>query len=143
MYINALSFYYAGRALQSRKVPILPRVFEALVYLLFNCSIPLSAEIGAGSRCGHRGIAVVIHPQAHIGARCLIRAQVVIGGGGSAGGPQAPTIGDDVELGVGAKVIGPVHIGDRAVIGANAVVLQDIPNDVVAVGIPARVISTK
>jgi serine O-acetyltransferase len=141
LYVNALTLYYAGRALRRARVPLLPRICEALVYLLFNCSIPLSAEIGPGCRCGHRGMSVVIHPKAQIGPRCLIRPQVVIGGGGR--GDQdsvAPIIGDGVEFGVGAKVLGGVRIGDGAVIGANAVVLDDVPARAVAVGVPAKIV---
>lgn len=140
MYLNALSFYYLARAARERRIPLVPRLLEALIFLLFNSSIPVEAEIGEGSRCGHRGIAVVIDPRARIGARCLIRAQVVIGGGGRGGRSGAPRIGDDVSFGVGAKVLGPVEVGDRVVVGANAVVVDNIPADSVAVGVPARIV---
>jgi serine O-acetyltransferase len=134
---NAISLYRLARA--ARPLPLLPRLLEGLTFLLFNSSIPVSAEIGEGTRCGHRGIAVVIDPRARVGRRCLIRPQVVIGGsGGERSG--APTIGDDVEIGVGAKILGPISVGDRARIGANAVVRTDIPAGAVAVGVPARVI---
>jgi serine O-acetyltransferase len=138
--MNALTLYYAGRRLRRARVPLLPRICEALVYLLFNCSIPVSAEIGPGCRCGHRGMSVVIHPEARIGKGCLIRPQVVIGGGRGGQDSVAPIIGDGVELGVGAKVLGGVRVGDGAVIGANAVVLDDVPAYAVAAGVPARVV---
>lgn len=141
MYLNAMSLYYLGRRLRRARVPVLPRACEALTYLLCNCSIPLAAEIDRDCRCGHRGVGVVIHPQARIGERCLLRAHVVIGGGGRRGGPTgAPVIGDDVEIGAGAKLLGPIRIGDGATIGANAVVLCDVPAGAVAVGVPARVL---
>jgi serine O-acetyltransferase len=141
VYLNALSLYFVGHKLRDARVPLLPRVCEALIYAIFNCSIPLDAKIGAGTRCGHRGIAVVIHPGVEIGERCLIRAQVVIGGSGrDDGSAGAPIIGDDVEIGVGAKLIGPIHVGNGAVIGANAVVLSDVPSEAVAVGVPARIV---
>jgi serine O-acetyltransferase len=136
---NALTLHSLGRAAMRHRIPLLPRLIEALCFLIFNSSIPLAAEIGAGSCCGHRGIGVVISRQARIGERCLIRPGVVIGGrsGGTVGAPQ---IGDDVEIGAGAKILGPITIGDGAMIGANAVVNKDVPAGALAVGIPARVI---
>lgn len=143
MSLEALTFYRIGRKLQRAHVPLLPRVCETLTFLIFNSNIPLRAEIGHGSRAAHRGIAIVIHARARIGERCIIRPQVVIGGTGTGTVRKAaPIIGDDVELGVGAKILGPITIGDRAVIGANAVVIRDVPPDTVVAGVPARVIRT-
>jgi serine O-acetyltransferase len=140
MYFNAISLYRAGRTLMKYHIPLLPRVCEGLIFLLFNSSIPLSSEIGSGTVCGHRGIGVVISPRARIGRDCVIRAHVVIGGGHSRG---TPVIGDNVQIGVGAKILGGVHIGDGSKIGANAVVIDDIPERSTAVGIPARVVQGK
>ena len=94
--------------------------------------------IGRGSQCGHRGIAVVINRDAIIGENVLIRAHVTIGKKNPEG--MAPVIGDNVEIGDGAKIIGEVSIGEYAVIGANAVVLTDVPPRTLAVGVPARII---
>jgi serine O-acetyltransferase len=140
MYFNAISLYRAGRFLERWRIPILPRVCEGLIFLLFNSSIPLACEIGSGSICGHRGIGVVISSGAKIGKNCIIRAHVVIGGGHSQG---KPVIGDDVLIGVGAKILGGVHLGDGARIGANAVVIDDVPAMATAVGVPARVVQSK
>lgn len=141
MYINALTLYYAGRRLAAAGFPFASRVTDALTFLLFNSSIPSSALIGPGSRCEHRGVGVVIHPEARIGSGCRINSHVVVGGAGK-GRTGVPEIGRDVVLSTGAKILGPVKVGDRAVIGANAVVLSDIPADATAVGVPAKVIST-
>ena len=141
MYINAISFYRVGKYLRANHIPILPRFFSCLIFVLFNSSIPLTAQIGQGTRCSHRGIAVVIHRNAKIGNDCVIGAQVVIGGGGK-GKPGAPVIGNKVYIGVGAKVIGDVNIGDNVVIGANAVVNCDIPSGATVGGIPAQQLSS-
>jgi serine O-acetyltransferase len=137
MYINALTFYRAGRLFRRYKIPLLPRICEGLTFLIFNSSIPLSCEIGQGSYCGHRGVGVVITKRARVGRNCLIRAHVVIGGGSK---PGAPVIGDNVLIGVGAKILGGVHVGDGAKIGANAVVITDVPAGSTAVGVPAKIL---
>ena len=79
---------------------------------------------------------VVIAPDANIGINCIIFQQVTIG---TADGGY-PTIGNNVLIGAGAKILGPVKIGDGAKIGANAVVLRDVPAGCAAAGVPARVI---
>jgi serine O-acetyltransferase len=140
VYINAFTFHRIARTLLDAKVPLLPRIFEGMTYLIFNCSVPVTATIGAGSRCEHRGVGVVIHPHARIGERCRIHAHVVVGGaaGGTVG---VPVIGDNVIIGAGAKVLGPISIGNDVTIGANAVVLADVPAGSTAVGVPARLVS--
>ncbi len=80
---------------------------------------------------------VVIHQDAVIGPRCMLMQQVTIGTDASG---QAPVLGSDVYVGAGAKILGGITIGNRARIGANAVVLTDVPDDCTAVGIPARII---
>jgi serine O-acetyltransferase len=141
VYLEPLVFYRLGRRAADRGVPVLPRLCEALIFLLFKSTVPVSAAIGEGSRCGHRGVGVVIHPHARIGKRCVIRVQVVIGAARGEDGPEdAPVIGDDVSIGVGAKILGRIHVGDGASIGANAVVIEDVPAGAVAVGVPARVL---
>lgn len=99
-----------------------------------GADIPLNCVIGGGLRIPHPN-GVVIHPNARIGPNCLIFQQVTLGTLESGG---APVIGGHVDLGAGSKLLGPVCIGDHAVVGANAVVLGDVPANHVAVGIPAR-----
>jgi serine O-acetyltransferase len=140
MYFNAISVYRLGRWARKRRIPVLPQICHALVHLGFNSYISLTAEIGPGTYCAHRGIAVVIGTGVKVGARCIIRPHVVLGAGGT-GRPGYPTIGDDVEISVGAHVLGPVTVGDGAVIGANAVVVRDVPPRAVVAGVPARVIA--
>lgn len=100
-----------------------------------GADIPLTCQIGGGLRLPHPN-GVVIHPDARIGPNCLIFQQVTLGTVESGG---TPVVGGHVDIGAGAKLLGPVVIGDDAVIGANAVVVRDVPPDHVATGIPARV----
>lgn len=131
--------YYAGRWCLKRGFSPGARFCEFLSLVLFSCLVPASTSIGKGLRLGHRGVGVVISKHASLGDDCLVRAHVVIGGsGGSRRG--APVIEDGVQIGVGAKILGPVTIGSGSVIGANAVVISDVPAGVTAVGIPARIL---
>ena len=140
MYFNAISLYRVANYFYKKKIPLLPKAFEGLTYFFTNCSIPACVKIGEGTYCGHRGVGVVIHPDATIGRNCVLRAHVVIGGKGG-GVEGAPTIEDDVEIGAGAKILGPIKIGSRSSIGANAVVLSDVPANAVAIGVPAKIIT--
>lgn len=97
-------------------------IVRSWIYLIHNSFVPYLAEIGEGTDFDYKGIAVVIHSRAVIGKDCEIGTCVTIGG--KAGG--VPVIGDRVKIKTGAKIIGEITIGDDAVIGANAVVLQQV-----------------
>jgi serine O-acetyltransferase len=99
-----------------------------------GADVPLISNVGGGLLIPHPN-GVVIHPNAVVGPNCLIFQQVTLGTLASGG---VPVIGGHVDIGAGAKLLGAITIGDHAVIGANAVVLCDIPAHHVAVGIPAR-----
>jgi len=101
-----------------------------------GADIPLNTALGGGLIMTHPN-GIVIHPDAQIGANCLIFQQVTIGMGRV---PGVPVIGGHVDIGAGAKILGGIRIGDHAQIGANSVVLQDVPAGATAVGIPARII---
>lgn len=101
-----------------------------------GADIPLSCRIGGGLLLPHPN-GVVIHPDARIGPNCLIFQQVTLGTVGSGG---TPVVGGHVDIGAGAKLLGGIVVGDHAVIGANAVVVHDVPAHHVAIGIPARCI---
>jgi serine O-acetyltransferase len=108
-----------------------------VVETLTGISLPKAAEIGPGLRIWHFG-GIVVHDDARIGARCTLRQGVTIGNRVD-GGP-VPTVGDDVEIGAYAQVLGGITVGDGARIGAMAVVLADVPPGATAVGNPARVL---
>jgi serine O-acetyltransferase len=105
--------------------------------IVTGADIPLNSRIGGGLLLPHPN-GVVIHPEATIGPNCLLFQQVTVGNGS---GPGVPHIGAHVDIGAGAKILGPVVIGSHARIGANAVVVSNIPEHATAVGIPARIVS--
>lgn len=121
-------------------VPLLPRLIYAANRILFSVVLPPTARLGQGVLLGYSGLGTVIHARAVIGDRVSIGTNVTIGG--RSGHQDVPRIEDDVEIGSGAKILGPVVIGARSKIGANAVVLKSVPPDSVVVGIPGRVVST-
>lgn len=101
-----------------------------------GADIPLSCQIAGGLLLPHPN-GVVIHPGACIGPNCLIFQQVTLGTRGST---EAPVLEGHVDIGAGAKLLGGIRIGEHAQIGANAVVLNDIPSGTSAVGAPAKVV---
>lgn len=118
-------------------VPILPAVCDRLAILGWNVNIGNHTRIGAGLYLPHGN--VVIDGIVQIGRQCVIAPWVTIGVNGSVAGP---TIGDNVFIGTGAKILGGVRIGDGVRIGANAVVLSDVPDGVTVAGVPARIVRT-
>mgnify|MGYP002371346030 FL=1 len=101
--------------------------------IITGADIPVNCNIGAGILMPHPN-GIVIHPAAEIGANCLIFQQVTIGANERG---EVPKIGNHVDIGAGAKIIGGVIIGDHSLIGANAVVVSTVPPWHVAVGVPA------
>jgi serine O-acetyltransferase len=101
--------------------------------VICGAEIPLNSQIGGGLLIPHPN-GIVIHPAAKIGVNCLIFQQVNIGSLGSG----VPVLGGHVDVGPGAKVLGAVHVGDHAVIGANSLVIADVPARTTAIGVPVR-----
>lgn len=108
----------------------------SVIRLATGIDIPRRARVGPGLLIHHFG-GIIIHPNAVIGARCIMRHGVTIGARDTSG---PPTIGDDVVIGAYAQILGSIHVGDGARIGAMAVVLKDVPAGATVVGNPARVI---
>jgi len=136
--VNAIRMYRLARRLYLWHVPIMPKAIYWLIFLLYNSSIPYTAEIGPGTKFGYGGMGVVIHDRARIGSGCIISQQVTIGG--RSRHYEVPVIGDNCYLGAGAKILGPVVLGNHVVVGANAVVTHSVPDHCVVAGIPAKVI---
>jgi serine O-acetyltransferase len=103
-------------------------------------SIPFMTEIGKGFFIGHFG-GIVVNERVTIGKNCNLSAGVIIGQVNRGRNKGNPTIGDNVFIGPGAKIIGAISIGDNVAVGANCVVTKDVPANAVVVGVPAKVIS--
>lgn len=121
-----------GNVLSARLVSQTARHFTGI-------EIHPGATIGKGLVIDH-GMGVVIGETAEIGDGCTLYQGVTLGGTGKDHGKRHPTLRNNVMVGAGAKVLGPVEIGDNAKIASNAVVLKDIPTEATAVGIPAKVV---
>lgn len=124
--------------------PLMGLVVKQINHLLTGADIAWQARIGPGLQIFHP-TGVVIGPDVVIGARCQLRGQVTLGaarsrGRDASGQVDSPVVSDDVQIGVGAAILGPIRIGASAIVGANSVVLNDIPDHTTAVGAPARVI---
>jgi serine O-acetyltransferase len=129
--VQATFLYRVSRVLASRRLRSAAEAVHAFSKFLTHVDISPWAEVGAGLYLYH-GLGTVIGKGSRIGERALICQGVTTG--------ARPVIGDDVFLWAGAKVFGKITIGDRVEIGANAVVIRDVPPDSIAVGVPARVI---
>ena len=141
-------FLIASRKLYLRKVPVLPRVLKGVNRVLFSCDVPYKANIHETVHFPHNGLGVVVNENAIIGENTKILQCVTIGG--NMGKKKeinnkitsAPVIGSNVLIGAGAQILGPVKIGNNAKIGAGAVVMIDVPDNGIAVGVPARLIES-
>lgn len=130
--------YKLSRFLYLIKIPILSALIKIFIRIFFYAVIPYTAKIGKGTKIAYGGLGTVIHARCVIGENCMISSGVTIGG--TSLKYEVPKIGNNVLVGTGAKILGPVIVGDNSVIGANAVVLKDVPANSVVAGIPATII---
>lgn len=142
--IWAIWLYRRGRRIEALPAGLRRKVATAVYWLLFRLietgtgiSLPKTASIGPGLRIWHFGN-IFLHANAVLGADCTLRQGVTIGNRHEDG--PTPVIGNNVELGAYAQVLGGVRIGDNCRIGALSVVLCDVPDGATAVGAPARII---
>lgn len=136
---HAVLFYRVSHKLYENKKFFAARLISQSARFLTGIEIHPGAKIGRGLFIDH-GSGVVIGETAEIGDNCTLYQGVTLGGTGKHVGKRHPTLGNNVMVGSGAKVLGPFRIGDNSKIAANAVVLDEIPENCTAVGIPARVV---
>ncbi|NEN88316.1 MAG: serine O-acetyltransferase [Okeania sp. SIO3H1] len=137
--LQALMFHRLAHGLYSLKIPFLPRLISHIGRFLTGIEIHPGAVIGQGVFIDH-GMGVVIGETAIVGNYCLIYQGVTLGGTGKETGKRHPTLGENVVIGGGAKVLGNINIGNNVRIGAGSVVLRDVPSDCTVVGVPGRVV---
>lgn len=119
---------------------ILYRMMYRRVRNRYGIELPYSARLGRRVVIDHQS-GIVIHGDSTIGDDCVIRQNVTIGIRDMSNLKAVPTLGNGVNVGAGAVIVGPIQIGDGAWIGANAVVLKDVPAGAMAVGVPAKIIT--
>jgi len=135
--VQALLAHRAAHAMQEAGVPMLPRMISYATRAITGVEIHPAAQIGRGFFIDH-GSGVVIGETALIGDRVTLYQGVTLGGTGFQRGKRHPTLGDNVTVGSGAKLLGPIAVGDGAKVGANTVVVEDVPPGATVVGNPGH-----
>lgn len=138
--LQALVLHRFSHWLYNMGLPLIPRILSHIGRALTGIEIHPGATIGQGVFIDH-GMGVVIGETAILGNLCLIYQGVTLGGTGKECGKRHPTLGENVVVGAGAKVLGNIFIGNDVRIGAGSVVLKDVPSECTVVGIPGRIIN--
>jgi serine O-acetyltransferase len=137
--LQALIFYRVAHRFNQIGIPFVPRLISHLARFLTGIEIHPGAAIGRGVFIDH-GMGVVIGETAIVGDYALIYQGVTLGGTGKESGKRHPTLGENVVVGAGAKVLGNIQVGNNVRIGAGSVVLRDVPSDCTVVGVPGRIV---
>ena len=137
--VHAIIFHRVSHWLWVHNLRFLARLNSQIARHCTGIEIHPGAKIGRRFVIDH-GMGIVIGETAEVGDDCLLYHGVTLGGTGKDQGKRHPTIGNNVMISTGAKVLGPFKVGDGARIAANAVVLKEIPENATAVGVPARVV---
>lgn len=138
--MNAINIYRKARWCCLHHIPILPKILKGITFVLYNSVVPYTAEIGKDTRFAYGGMGCVVHSRAKIGDRVIIGQNTTIGR--SLDPEDIPTIGNDVYISAGARIVGNIHVGNNVIIGANAVVCKDVKDNCIVAGVPAKVLRT-
>ena len=137
--VHAILFHRVSHWLYRHRLFFLARLNSQIARHITGIEIHPGARIGRRFVIDH-GMGIVIGDTAEVGDDCLLYHGVTLGGTGKDQGKRHPTIGNNVLVSCGAKVLGPIKVGDNSRIAANAVVLSEVPEDATAVGIPAQIV---
>nr|WP_315170120.1 hypothetical protein [uncultured Flavobacterium sp.] len=135
---NAIFFYKISRWLYLNHIPVLPKLIQGIIFILFNCHISYLAKIGKGTYFLHKGIATLILDNVEIGCNSRIGMNVMITGKGPY--KNVPKIGNNVWISPGVVISGAVIIEDNVIIASNSLVIKSIPCGAIVGGVPAKII---
>jgi serine O-acetyltransferase len=136
--LHAIVMHRISHLMSKAGIPFIPRLLSQIARFLTGIEIHPAAVIGEGFFIDH-GMGVVIGETAIIGKNVTLYQGVTLGGTGKEKGKRHPTIGDNVVIGTGAKILGNITIGENSYVGANAVVVKDVPPNSTVVGVPGRI----
>lgn len=136
----AIMFHRLTHLLWKIKIPLFPRFISQLTRFFTGVEIHPGAKIGKGFFIDH-GMGVVIGETTEIGQNCVIFHNVTLGGTGKHKKKRHPTVGDNVLIGTGATLLGPLHVGNNVCIGANTfIIMHDVPDNSTVVGSPGQIV---
>lgn len=137
--VHVMILYRIAHVLYNKKIFFLARLISQIGRFLTGIEIHPGAKIGKGFFIDH-GMGVVVGETAEVGDNVTLYHGVTLGGTGKDTGKRHPTVGNNVIIGSGAKILGPIVIGDNSKIGSNSVVLKEVPENSTVVGIPGKVV---
>nr|WP_265324066.1 serine O-acetyltransferase EpsC [Clostridioides difficile] len=140
--VHAMIMHRMAHALYKKKMLFTARLISQISRFMTGIEIHPGAKMGEGILIDH-GMSVVIGETAEVGNRVTIYQGATLGATGKDTGKRHPTVGDDVLIGAGTKILGPLNIGSNSKIGANSVVVKDVPNGATVVGIPAKIVKIR